>query len=123
MKHAFIDTNALLTLANQSRLFENIASQLPTYTPAIVEGVRIELQQLAIGSSKDARAAKLALDILNKQDLKTFTNSTQYVDAALIAVASAQDAIITLDKALQKEAATNGIAVFTIARKRLRQVA
>ena len=123
MKRAFIDTNALLTLATGSGLLELIHEQLPEYEPTIVSGVLQELQKLAVGSSKDALAAKLAINIINKQDLKTLTNSTSYVDAALIAVASREDAIITLDKELQKRARKQHIAVFTIARKRLRQLA
>jgi rRNA-processing protein FCF1 len=123
MNYAYIDTNAFLTLANGSRLLEAIHKQLPYYTAIVLDGVQTELQKIGQGSSKDARAAKLALDIIQKQHLKTQEHSQPYVDTALVEIATSNDAIITLDKELQKRARKASIPVFTISRRRIVQVA
>lgn len=123
MNYAYLDTNALLTLANGSHVIEAIREQLPTHTICILEGVVQELEKLSVGSGVDARAAKLAYNIVKKQHLKTATHSQPYVDTALVSVATKNDAIITLDKELQKRARKESIPVFTIARTRIVRVA
>lgn len=123
MKCVYLDTNALLTLADGSHLLEAVRQELPAHTVVILNGVLQELEKLSIGSSVDARKAKLAYSIVKKQHLKTAEHSQPYVDTALVSVADNTDAIVTLDKELQKRARTAGIPVFTIARTRLVRVA
>lgn len=122
MNAVYPDTNALITLASQSRLLDALERQLPYREIRILEGVLRELESLAASNGKDGRAAKLAAAIVKKQDLKTTGHSQSHVDTALLAVAGEDDVIITLDKELQKRAKAAGIGVFTIARTQLREV-
>ncbi|MEM4755747.1 MAG: hypothetical protein QW594_01300 [Candidatus Woesearchaeota archaeon] len=101
-----IDTNALMAIFQERfDLFSALEQAFPYPTTlAVLSGTLTELQQLAsLGKTKDAKAAKLSLQLLEAKHLKIIPHPQDMsVDDALVAYASPTTIILTQDRILQK---------------------
>lgn len=126
-----LDTNALLLFAQGIDLFDAVREFMQEpYALLILDSVEEELRGLASGGGADARAAKLALILVEQsrqaqtQPLKKVRGSGDYADDAIVAIAEddEQVGVVTLDKALQRRLLDKGVRVLTIKQKRIQEV-
>ncbi|RME31669.1 hypothetical protein D6789_02035 [Candidatus Woesearchaeota archaeon] len=130
-KRVIVDTNALLLFAQGTDLFSAIAEYMQEpYSLIIIDSVEAELHRLAQGGGADARAAKLALVLVEQmrlaktQPLKKIRGSGEYADDAIVAIAEddKESLVVTLDKGLQRRLLAQGVRVLTIRQKRIQEV-
>lgn len=116
-----IDTNVLLAVAEGFDLFGELEAHYPELELLVMEGTLRELKTLqGRGKGKEKAAARLAEQLVIRQDLNIVPQSDHHVDTALLTAANERDAwIATVDRELQKRAKAQGIPVLTIRKRRL----
>ena len=115
---ALVDTNMLLAIA-QFRV--DVFGELRKlgYVPAVLSCVFVEAEKICLGKGKDARAAKLALDLLGKKKIELIEKEGP-VDAALLSVAKENSwAVATNDAALIRKLKASEIPIIRLRQKKL----
>ncbi len=118
MLKALLDTNMLLAIA---QFKADVIGELRKhgYVPIILSCVKQELEKLALGRSKDAKAARVALELLEKHDFDYITKGGP-VDSALLSVAKSEGwAVATNDAALIKKLKAQGIMAIRLRQKKM----
>lgn len=121
----YVDTNALMLFGQGVDLFTLLDDAMEEpYEIVVIKPVLDELHRLALGASKDARAAKLGVVIVAErqktQALKIDRGSDGYADEALLA--TAEGVVCTLDKELQRRLLDAGRRVLGVRQGQLRFV-
>ncbi len=121
----YLDTNFLL-IPGQFNL--DIFAELDRimevpYELAITPLVESELSALSEGKSKDARAAKLAIQLIKAQGIKTRPKSSEgeafkNADDELVSLAREQDIVATQDRELRTRLAANKVRVIMMRSKK-----
>ncbi|MBR9677360.1 hypothetical protein GOV04_04420 [Candidatus Woesearchaeota archaeon] len=114
MKTIILDTNFLLAPGQfKIDIFEELKLLMDEpYELAIVSATKTELEKLSVGNSKDAVAARIAIEFLSSKNLKTIKtenlkNTLQfpnnYADDQILNVVDDNIIVATLDVELQKK--------------------
>ncbi|QQG39805.1 MAG: nucleotide-binding protein [Candidatus Aenigmatarchaeota archaeon] len=86
-----------------------------SYTLAVPEAVVIELVSISRGKSKDAKAAKLALQLVEKKNVHIVPHHEKKADSAIEEMASEGDTVVaTQDKPLQSALRKRGTPLITM---------
>ena len=95
-----LDTNFLMAVT-QFKI--DVFEQLRGHNICVISPVVRELREQSIGHSKDAKAAKLALDLIDNKDLKTLRTNEKKADKSLILYSKKGYVIATQDKELREQ--------------------
>jgi rRNA-processing protein FCF1 len=111
-----LDTNALMMPVEcEVRLFEEIERLLPDAGAYVApETVRAELEKLADGAGKEATAAAVGLDLLERCTLAA--TEADYADDAVLELAQRDDVThaVTNDNPLKRRLLDAGIPVISL---------
>jgi len=110
-----LDTNALMMPVEcDVRLFEELARVGPSAEYLVPESVRAELAKLADGAGKEATAAAVGLDLLERCSV-TDTDA-DYADDAVLELAEREDVThaVTNDKPLKRRLLDAGVPVISL---------
>ncbi len=110
-----LDTNFLMAVA-QMKI--NIFSQLRGHKLYTANTIVMELRRLSKGRSKDARAARLALELIKAKHLKVLKSKQRSADRSLILYAKRDYIIATQDKILQKKIKDEGGKIIYIRQRK-----
>ncbi|OGI15430.1 hypothetical protein A3K63_01770 [Candidatus Micrarchaeota archaeon RBG_16_49_10] len=108
-----LDTN-FLTLPAQFKvdIFGEIGMLLEGgYQLYIMEGTVAELERLAGSQKEDAKAAKIALRMLETRGVKVLPSKESYVDDAILEAADGETIVATNDRKLIKKLKDKSIKV------------
>ncbi len=101
--HVALDTNFLLDVVRlKLRLFEGITELVGNCTFVVPIQVKQELQTLSIEKGKDGVAARIALELLTRNKVKTVSASGEGGDSALRELAQKGYIVATNDKGLRQ---------------------
>lgn len=105
MKKVILDTN-FLTLPHQFKI--DIFSEIDrimeeNYELFTLDSVIDELNKLSESKGKDAVAAKIGLELINKKNIKIIKTREKNVDKAIISISNKDTIIATNDKILRKK--------------------
>lgn len=107
-----MDASALMMPVEAGvRVFDELDRELPAYEPVVPTAVVRELRNLAVGGSREATAASVALDLADRcEPLET---EDSHGDDALVALAAAGrvDAVATNDAPLRDRLLDAGVEV------------
>jgi len=120
MKKIILDTN-FLTVPYQFNvdIFEEIERIIEEdYEIMTLDGVIKELKNMLKSKSKDAIAAKIALELINKKNVKVISTDEKKVDNAIIELADENTIVATNDKILRKKIKNKNIKVLYLRSKK-----
>lgn len=120
MTRLFFDANTLLIPVQFGvDVFEEALRVVDTpVTYCVLDRVVEEVKALAATKTKDAPAAKVALQLVKQKDLKGVPGSLdKSVDDALVEACEPGDWVVTQDKELKKKLKAKGVKVITLRNK------
>jgi len=110
-----VDTSSILfALSNKIDIFDAIRKEL-NMDPMVSKGVINELGKAASGSKANGKYAKVALQLIDKYEIKTDPGSG-YVDDWMLSKAKEAVNFCTNDTKLRKALREKGANVYTISR-------
>jgi rRNA-processing protein FCF1 len=110
-----VDTNALMMpVESNVRLFDELDRLLDAPTLVVPEAVVEELEKLADGAGKEAKAASVGLDLAERCESRA-TEAT-YADDAVVELAEREGAthVVTNDGPLKQRVLDAGISVISL---------
>jgi rRNA-processing protein FCF1 len=120
MKKIILDTN-FLTLPHQFNvdIFEEINRIMEEeYELITLSSVIEELKKISESRGNDAVAAKIALELVEKKNVKVINTNNKNVDNAIVAIADKNTIIATNDKALKKKIKNKNVKVIYLRGKK-----
>jgi hypothetical protein len=120
MKKIILDTN-FLTLPHQFNvdIFEEINRIMEEeYELITLSSVIGELKKISESRGNDAVAAKIALELVEKKNVKVINTNNKNVDNAIVAIADKNTIIATNDKALKKKIKNKNVKVIYLRGKK-----
>ncbi len=119
MKTIILDTN-FLTIPYQFGLdiFEEIKKIVPeNYELATLDSVIKELESLVKSKGKDSRAAKIALDLIEKKQVKILKTEKKNVDDSIVEMSNENTIAATNDKELKQRLKHKNVKVIYLRSK------
>jgi hypothetical protein len=120
MKKIILDTN-FLTIPYQFNvdIFEEIDRMMEEdYELITLDGVIKELKKMIESKGKDAVAAKIALGLIDKKNVKIISTDEKKVDNAIIGLADENTIVATNDKVLRKKIKDKNVKVLYLRSKK-----
>jgi len=120
MKKIILDAN-FLTIPYQFNvdIFEEIDRIMEEkYELMTIDGVVEELKKLTKAKTKDAVAAKLGLELIEKKNVKIIYTEYKNVDNAIIAMSNKDTIVATNDKGLRKKLKNKNVKVLYLRSKK-----
>ncbi len=120
MKKIILDTN-FLTIPYQFNvdIFEEIDRIMEEdYELITLDRVVEELKNMIKSKSKDAVAAKIALELIKKKNVKVISTDEKKVDNAIIELADENTIVATNDKILRKKIKDKNVKVLYLRSKK-----
>jgi len=120
MKKIILDTN-FLTLPYQFKvdIFEEIDRIMEEkYELVTLSSVIEELKRISESGSNDAVAAKIALELLQRKNVKIINTNEKKVDNAIVLIADKNTIVATNDKILKKKLKDKNIKVLYLRSKK-----
>lgn len=96
----------------------DIFSELRGNELFVLDGNITELENLSEGNSRDAIAAKIALDLVKRKDLKVLKSKEKNTDSSLLSYGKQRYAIATQDVILRDKLKKEGGKVIYIRQKK-----
>lgn len=120
MKKIILDTN-FLTIPYQFNvdIFEEIDRIMEEdYELITLDRVVEELKNMIKSKSKDAVAAKIALELIKKKNVKVISTDEKKVDNAIIELADKDTIVATNDRVLRKKIKDKNVKVLYLRSKK-----
>lgn len=120
MTKIILDTNMLLVPGQfKVDVFDEIISLVKgeiEYT--ITHSIKRELEKISRNKIKDSPAAKIALSLIEKNNVKTVKGKGNNTDEEIVNLANENSMVATNDKALQKKLKEKGIKIIYLRSKK-----
>lgn len=119
MKKIILDTN-FLTIPYQFGLdiFEEIKKIISdNFELVTLDGVINELENLAKNKGKDSRAAKIGLELIEKNQVKIIKTELENVDDSIVEISDEDTIVATNDKELKQRLKDKGVKVIYLRSK------
>jgi len=120
MKKIILDTNMLLVPGQfKVDIFDEIREIIEgEITFVITNSIKRELEKITKGDSKDSSAAKVALDMIEKNDVEIADVKGKNTDEEIVDLADKNIIVATNDKALQKKLKDKGTKIIYLRSKK-----
>ncbi len=121
MRRIILDTNFLLI---PSQFSVDIFSEISricnfSYKLYVVDKTIGEIERLGMGKSKDARSAKLGLELIKAKKVGVIkTDGEGYVDDLIVSIVKRGDVIATQDIGLKRRVKKKGARIITMRQKK-----
>jgi hypothetical protein len=124
MKKIILDTNFLMIpFQFNVDIFEEINRIIEEkYELIIFDIMTKELEKIAKSKGKDATAARIALGLIGKKDVKIINTHEKKVDNAIVALVDKNTIVATNDKVLKEKLKNKNIKVIYLRNKKYLEI-
>lgn len=119
MKKIILDTN-FLTIPYQFKvdIFEEIKKVVPeNYELATLDGIIKELENLAKNKGKDSKAARIGLELIEKNQVKIIKTEEKKADDSIVEISDENTLVATNDKELRQRLKDKNVKVIYLRSK------